>query len=198
MKIMKNNNDFFGNDKPKVEQAVYFIGEGQDYHVNPIYNLDETPNTPNRFVILKTTANGKFCIDNMIHYRINDWDLITDSDNAIFVDKINKTVFIREYGRTLREIAPEDPEQRQYVILIYDLSDEEFNEWVALEGRTQAYEYIKSHAYTMDVTKSIVLTENVALKDALTVSQFVHFLKNGDIVEDDGFYIEEFEEEAFD
>jgi hypothetical protein len=134
----------------------------------------------------------------MIHYSINGWDLITDSDNAIFVDNINKTAFIREYSRALREIAPENPEERQYVILVYDASGEDLNEWVAVMGRTNAYEYIKSHAYTMDVGNSIVITENVPLKDALTVSQFVHYLKNGDIIGDDGFYIEEYEETEFD
>lgn len=189
-----NDNNFFGGSKPKAEQAIYFIGEGEQYQVNPIYNIDETPNTPNRFVIVKTTANGKFLIGNMIHYNINGLDIITDSENAIFVDKINNTVFVREFARALREIAPEDPEQRQYVILIVDASDSEFNEWVAISGRTNTYEYIKSQACVMDVQQSIVLTENVCLKDALTVSQFVKYLKNGDIVGDDGFFIEDYED----
>lgn len=187
-------NNFFGGNKPKAEQAIYFIEEGDKYQVNPIYKIDETVNTPNRFVILKTTANGRFLIGNMIHYSMNGIDIITDSDNAIFVDRINNTVFVREFQKALREIAPEDPEQRQYVILVVDLVEEEFNEWVAVSGRTNTYEYIKSHAYTMDVGQSIVLTENVSLKDALTVSQFVKYLKNGDIVEDDGFNIEDFED----
>lgn len=190
-----NNESFFGDDKPRAKQAIYFIGEGEDYHVNPIYNLDETPNTPDRFVIVKTTANGKFLIGDMLHYRYNGIDIITDSDNAIFVDKINKTIFIREYGRALRSIAPEDPETRQYVLLLIDpYEDNEFQtHWEALIGRTAAYNFIKASAATFDPKKSIILTENVALKDALTISQFVKYLKNADIVGDDGFNIEDFE-----
>ena len=186
---------FFGNEKPKAKQAIYFLGEGEDYHVNPIYKIDEVKNSPDRFVIVKTTANGRFLIGNMLHYKYNDIDIITDSDNAIFVDKVNKTVFIREYSKALREIAPEDPEKRQYVLLLIDPYEEYQcqTEWQALIGRTATYDHIKSMAGTFDPKKSIVLTENVALKDALTVSQFVKYLKNSDIVKDDGFNIEDFE-----
>lgn len=190
------NNNFFGGEKPEVRQAIYFIEDGDKYQVNPIYNLDETPNTPDRFVILKTTKNGKYLIGNMIHYNVNGFDIITDSDNAIFVDNVNNTIFVREYSRALREIAPENPETRQYVILIVGFSDEEIYEWVAVEGRTNAYEYIKSHIYTINVKESIVLTENVSLKDALTVYQFVKYLKNGGIVDDD-FDVDEFESEEY-
>lgn len=191
-----NNNNFFGGEQSDVKQAVYFLEDGEQYQVNPIYNLDETSNTPDRFVILKTTQNGRFLIGDMIHYNVNGLDIITDSDNAIFVDKINNTIFVREYGKALREISPEDPEKRQYVILIVDGSDDDIFEWVALEGRINAYEYIKSHIYTINAKESIILTENVTLKDSLTVYQFVKFLKNGDIVNDD-FDIDEFESEEY-
>ena len=42
----------------------------------------------------------------------------------------------------------------------------------------------------IDPDKSIVLTENVAIKDAFTVSQFVKYLQNASLVEEDDFDIE--------
>lgn len=192
-----SNQNYFG-ENPKGRQAIYFIEDGEDYHVNPIYSIDEEKNSPDRFVIVKTTGNGRFLIGNKIHYRFNGIDIITDSDNAIFVDTINKTVFVREYEKALNEIAPVDPEKRQYVMLLYDPYSEDHNtEWQSVEGRTAAYNYIKTHIELFDPKQSIVLTDNVALKDALTVSQFVKYLKNGDIIGDDGFDIEEFEMQEY-
>ncbi|MCM1215952.1 MAG: hypothetical protein NC548_15705 [Lachnospiraceae bacterium] len=192
-----DNQNYFG-EKPKGRQAIYFIEDGEDYHVNPIYSIDEEKNSPDRFVIVKTTANGRFLIGNKIHYRFNGIDIITDSSNAIFVDTINRTVFVREYEKALNEIAPVDPEKRQYVMLFYDPYGEDHNtEWQSVEGRTAAYNYIKTHIELFDPKQSIVLTDNVALKDALTVSQFVKYLKNGDIIGDDGFDIEDFEMQEY-
>lgn len=186
------DNNYFG-EKPKGRQAIYFIENGNDYHVNPIYSLDEEKNNPDRFVIVKTTGNGRFLIGNKLHYRFNGIDIITDSTNAIFVDTINKTVFVREFDKALNEIAPVDPEKRQYVLLLYPISDEHDPEWQSLEGRTAAYNYIKTNIELFDSKNSIILTDNVALKDALTISQFVKYLKNSDIVGDDGFDIDDYE-----
>lgn len=198
---MNNNHSkgFFGDDTPKAREAIYFIGEGEDYHVNPIYTIDEERNSPDRFVILKTTANGKFLIGNMLHYSFKGVDIITDSDNAIFIDTISNTAFIREFDRALRSISPVDPEQRQYVLMLYNPTDDDHpTEWQSTVGRTNAYNFIKTHIELFDPKQSLVLTENVALKDALTVSQFVKYLKNGDIVKEDGFNIEDYEFEEYD
>lgn len=194
------DNNFFGNDNlvnRGGKSPIYFVGEEDNWQVNPIYKIDEVKNTPDRFVIVKTTANGKFLIGDMIHYNYNGIEIITDATNAIFVDKNNKTVFVREYEKALRSINPEDPEQRQYVLLMVDNDGDEndYYQWCAMVGRTTMYEYIKSYVTGFDVRKSIILTDNVPLKDALSVSQFVHYLQNSQLVDDDGFNIDEYEEE---
>lgn len=189
-----DDNSFFGG-KSQPQQAVYFIENGNDFRVNPIYNIEDTPNTPQRFVILKTTANGKFLIGDMIHYNLGGYDIITDAENAIFVDTVNKTAFVRNYGKALREIAPENPEERQYILLIIPNNMEEYDDmipWVSMIGRTAMYDYIKLNVEDIDVSQSVILTDNVAFKDALTVSQFVKYLHSADIVNDD-FDISEFD-----
>lgn len=198
------NNSVFGeingdNGDREVRSPIYFIPEGEDYRINPIYSLDESTNTPDRFVIVKTTENGKYLQGKMLHYKFRNVDIITESDNAIFVDKLSNTVFVRDYSKALREINPDDPEERQYIILMYNpYDDEDLPQWVSLVGRTACYEYIKETANLYNPLQSIVLTENVAIKDALTVSQFVKHLKNADIIEEDGFNIEDFEEAFID
>ena len=188
-----SNQNYFG-EKPKGREAIYFIEDGKGYQTNPIYTIGEEKNSPDRFIIVKTTANGKFLVGNKIHYRFNGIDIITDSNNAIFVDSINKTVFVREYEKALNEIAPVDPEKRQYVMLLYcPFSGDTITEWQSVEGRSAAYDYIRTHIELFDPGKSIVLTDNVALKDALTISEFVKYLKNSDIIGDDGFDIEDYE-----
>lgn len=196
---MKENENFFGSDNTVNGNAgnspIYFIGKDEQWQVNPIYKLDDSPDTPNRFVIVKTTANGKYLVGDMIHYNYKGVEIITDSTNAIFVDKINETVFVREFDKALRSISPEDPERRQYVILMVGYDNEyedDMFQWSSVTGRTGAYEFIKMYAYVMDIERSIVLTDNVVFKDALTVSQFVHYLKNSQMVPDDDFDIDDY------
>ena len=54
------------------------------------------------------------------------------------------------------------------------------------------YESIKSNAPVIDVDKSLVLTETVPLKDSLTVRQFMNYLKNSNIINDENFEINDF------
>ena len=44
----------------------------------------------------------------------------------------------------------------------------------------------------IEPNESFVLTENVPYKDALTVAAFIRYLKNAEIVRDDGFDIDEY------
>ena len=59
-----------------------------------------------------------------------------------------------------------------------------------MTGRSIVYEYIKNNIEDIDPDNSIILTENVAVKDAFTVSQFVKYLQNASLVEEDDFDIE--------
>jgi hypothetical protein len=62
-----------------------------------------------------------------------------------------------------------------------------------MTGRTEAYNYIKDNILLIgfDPDQSLVLTENVPYKDAKTVTQFIQYLQNG-LVEEDEFNIEDY------
>ena len=169
--------------------------------ISPFYKVEDEINTSERYAILKTTDNGKFVRGNLLYYRFNNVDIYTDIDNAIFVDAVNSSITIKEYSKALAQINPVDPEERQYIILMYiddDMIDDDVTyhqyTWESMIGRTAIYDYIVNNIASnyMNPDKSIILTDNVALKDALTVTQFISYLKNGNLVPEDDFNIEEY------
>ena len=79
-----------------------------------------------------------------------------------------------------------------YTDLGYDEDDSIPLRWEAVQGRTKAYENIKTNAPVIDIDRSLVLVETVAFKDAISVRDFVQYIKNADMVEEDGFDIDSF------
>lgn len=186
--------DYFPEEEyvEKPREAIYFVKEGEEWRTNPIYSLDEVKNTPRRFVILKTTANGKFMKGGMLCYKYKGVELYTDEKNAIFVDTTANRLFIRDYSKVLQEIDPVHPEERQYVFLLFDNEDNEYPRWESVVGRSEAYRFVKQNIYCMDPRESVVLTDNVPLKDALSVYQFIRHIKNSGLVPEDDFEIDDY------
>ena len=169
-----------------------FVKPNQDGKVteSPLVFMDKNLNGRFNYAILKTTENGKYIRGNQLFYSLNGVEVYTDLNNIIFVDEANKTLFIRSYDAVIHEIAPKDPEQTQYIILFTDKSYDEYEneiplKWEAYIGRLNAYEAIKSNIYYIDPDKSLILADNVALKDSLSVREFVEYLVNADYVEDE-------------
>lgn len=165
--------------------------------LSPIVFMDKEVNGTNNFAILKTTQNGKYVRGNLLYFEMNGVEVYTELNNVIFVDVVNKTLFIRQYDKVLNEINPEDPEQKQYIMLYTDIgyedSEDEFPlRWEAVSGRTAAYENIKINSSIIDIDKSLVLAETVAFKDCLTVRQFMNYIKNSNIIDDENFDINDF------
>lgn len=189
--------DLFGKREKEVKSPISFVKPGEDYRTNPVGYIEHDINGVDRFAILKTTENGKYMRGNTLYYKLDNVEIYTEATNVIFVDLKNKTMFIREYEKVLKEINPDDPEQRQYILLYtdmgYETTDEEFPlRWEAVSGRSQAYENIKINAPVIDIDKSLVLVETVAFKDSLTVRQFINYLKNGNLIKDETFDINDF------
>ena len=186
----------FDEFKKIIRSPIEFVKPGESYASAPIEKLEQI-NGITSFAILKTTEGGKYMRGNMLYYRLNDVSIYTDANNLIFVDTVNNTMWVREYEKVLKEIEPDNPEEKQYILLYTDLcyEDDEVEypfRWEAVTGRTAAYENIKINSSVIDVDKSLVLVETVAFKDCLTVRQFVDYLQNSNFVEDDTFSMEDF------
>lgn len=186
----------FDEFKKKIINPIEFIKPGESYSTAPIEKLEQV-NGVTSFAILKTTEGGKYMRGNMLYYYLNGVSIYTDANNIIFVDTTNNTMWVREYEKVLKEIEPDNPEEKQYILLYTDLyyEDDEVEypfRWEAITGRTNAYENIKINAPVIDLDKSLVLVETVAFKDCLTVRQFVDYLKNANLIEDDTFSTEDY------
>lgn len=183
------------NNRQKSNNPLFFFDKEKGYTVNPIYMIDEQINTNTKFAINKNTDKGKWVRSGMLFYKYQNLEIYTDINNVIFVDLESNVVFIKDYDKIEQEINPVDPEKRQYIILFdaEDLGEEPYT-WESIEGRTNTYTYIRDNIDWLNFNpqKSIILTENVAFKDALTVSQFIKHLQNSGLVEEDGFDIDEY------
>lgn len=175
-----------------IRNPLIFYDKDDKIKVNPVYMIEDHPNDKNRFAILRTTENGKYVRGDSLYFKLGGFEIYTEINNAIFVDLINKTVFIKEYQKVVEEITPVDPEKRQYIIMMKNINEDidEYT-WEAMEGRSTMYNFIVDNidSLNIDPENSFVLTENVPYKDALTVYQFIQYIKNADLVEEDGFDI---------
>lgn len=196
---MSENNDlrsFFKREKKPIKQAIEFVEKGSVE--SPISTINREINGDTNFAITKLTENGKYIRGNLLFYSLNGVEVYTEANNIIFVDLVNNVLFIREYEKMIQDISPEDPEQKQYIILYTDISSDESEEeriplrWEAYTGRTNTYEAIKVNAPIIDIDKSIVVVESVALKDCLSVREFVEYLKNANLTGKDDFDINDY------
>ena len=159
----------------------------------PFTFIDKELNGISKFVINRLTDNGAYVRGGMLYFRLNGVDIFTDIDDNIFVDKDNNTLTVRKSNLENIDKQDTDPEQRQYVILMYSKDgDDTYYRWESMIGRKTMYEYIVNNVEDFDPDNSIILTDNVAMKDALTVVQFVKYLQNANLVEEDDFDIDQY------
>jgi hypothetical protein len=186
-------------DKPKARPAASFVDD-DSWKKKVISKIEDGVNGTTRFAITKLTAGGKWMRGNLLFYCLNGVEIYTDPNNIIFVDTENNTLFIREHEKVQEQLAPQNPESKQYIILYVDLGyneenlgEEEFPlRWESVTGRINAYENIKINAPVIDIDRSLILAESVPLKDAFSVRQFMEYLKNSEIINDESFDINDY------
>lgn len=189
---MKVNNQFISRiDPDNAPKKPFTFVQDKEQKQQAISFLNDNINSDTKFVINRLTDNGAYVKGGMLYFRINGVDIFTDINHSIFVDKKNNSIVVKTADNLANIEDKTDPELRQYIILIYNTNPEmeEFR-WESMTGRSIIYEYIKNNIEDIDPDHSIILTENVAVKDAFTVSQFVKYLQNASLVEEDDFDID--------
>lgn len=167
----------------------------KNYKEKPFSYIDNDINSSSKFVITRLTDNGAYVKGGMLYFRLNGVDIFAELDEAIYVNKENNSITIKKSKMDNLDDSTIPPEERQYIILQYDYSgDEDGYSWNSMTGRTITYEYIKANIDLFNPDESIVLTDNVPIKDALTVTQFVKYLKNANLVPEDDFDIDIYSE----
>ena len=182
-------------DNKDIEEAVEFTDKN---YIEAISFMDKEINGKNNFAITKYTNNGEYVRNNLIFYSLNGVEIYTDIDNIIFVDYDNKHVFIRKYEEKLNQIdnITNTPEDKEYIVLYADMDEDGESDlplqWEAYIGREDCYAGILSNVHNIDIDKSIVLVDTVPVKDALSVRDFVNYIKNANYIEDDGIDINDY------
>jgi hypothetical protein len=113
---------------------------------------------------------------------------------------LNKSLTIRKASDVINEIAPTNPEQKQYIILFVDMGYDETSEdiplrWESYIGRQNAYQSLLTQISVIDLDRSKILVDNVPLKDSLSVRKFLEYLKNANLVPEDDFDLDSYEYE---
>lgn len=189
---MKDNTSRF--DSNKVIKPVIF---DDNWRQKAIKRLEEV-NGETCFAITKLTDGGRFVKgERHLFYNMKGVEIYTDIDNIIFVDLNNNTLFIREFNKIENTINTKNPKDRQYILLYTDLGFkgdyEEFPlRWESYTGREAAYESVKINLPVIDIDKSIVLTDNVPLKDAISVREFIDHLQNAGYVDSDEVNLDDY------
>lgn len=160
---------------------------------NPFVDVKSAISGSERFAIMRTTENGKYVRGGKLYFKLNGVEIYTDIDNIIFVDTVNNIFQVESGEKVLEEIAPENPKEKQYVILIKGYNTDNAFTWEAITGRLETYNFIVDNIDMMDLDPkgSLVLTDSVSLKDALTVEQFMKHVQSIENIED-GFNIEDY------
>jgi hypothetical protein len=161
---------------------------------SPFIFFKEQTNDPDTFAIMASTDGGKYVKGGMLYYKLNGVEIFADLDCIIYVNKIENSFTVQK-NKVSDTVTPVNAEQQQYVILLYPINDEEYDPiWCSVVGRENAYDIIKSEfpSESYDPDLSFVLVGNVKLDDALSVTEFVNYLKNSNLIPEDDFYIENY------
>lgn len=163
--------------------------------INPFKIVDNHPNDKTKFAILKTTENGKYVRGGLLFFNFNGVEIYTEINNAIFVDTVNNSIFIKEYQKVIDEITPVDPSEKQYILLM-KIEDQDGPSyiWEAMQGRETAYKYIINNIDELNINpeESFVLVETVPYKNALTITGFIKYLQNAELVDPNEIDIDEY------
>lgn len=80
-------------------------------------------------------------------------------------------------------------EEKQYLICIASAYND-YDTWVIVTGRTEAYEYIKGEIDTIDFKESFVLVENCTLSERKSIYAFMKYASQ--FFENDDFDIDDY------
>lgn len=183
-------------DSNKIIQPITFVDD-DSWRQKSLDYIDKNVNGEDNFAITKLTNNGEFVRGNHLYYKMKDIEIYTELDNIIFVDLHNNSLYIKQFVKVEKSLEQKDPQYREYVLLLTDLGYEESDEnfkfrWEAVTGRNQAYEALKVNLPVIDIDKSIVLVDNVTLKDSLTVREFISYLQNSNYVDPEEIDLNDF------
>lgn len=89
-----------------------------------------------------------------------------------------------------QDIAQKSHEEKQYLICLRSNQMEDDDRWEIVNGRTEAYEYIKENIYMIDFSSSFILVENCKLSERKSIYAFMKHVEQ--FFPEDPFDIEDY------
>lgn len=163
-------------------EPFYFMNEGEK--VDPFYKINEG----NKHEIIITQNDRQYVRGDQICYEYKGITIFADIEDAIIVNTAMSTISIKKF----KTLSP--PEEREYLILLSENSDEEEeNRFQGIIGRQETFDYLVSMIDSIDIHKSIILAETTCLRNAISVYKFMNrCITDGLIQNNSGFDIEDF------
>ena len=145
------------------QKAIYQIGEGGDFEE----------------IITKNTPQA--VRGNQIWTRVGGYDLFTDINNTIIIDKRGANILV--LGNKIEdEITPVN--EREYLLLLVGAEDTEFEDtFRGIVGRQNVFDTVVGIVDLIDMHESKILAETTQLKGAITVWDFMKMCVDKDLVE---------------
>lgn len=106
---------------------------------------------------------------------------------------------INEEG-LVRGVSYDTEPEKKYLVLIEatDIeSEEQYQEWRFIEGRQNAYDYIKrrieNHYLSVDVHKSLIIVDSVKINEGISIYSFMKVMKESEkVIDYTSFDIEDY------
>jgi len=161
----------FHDDDSWQKKPFYFMGQGE--------NANE---------ILITKNDRVYVRGEMLYVEFEGVNIYADINSAIIINTVSKTVMIKPY----KELSP--PEEREYLLLLVYYDEDLDSTYKGIVGRQNVFDYIKDNIETIDIKKSVILAETVAIKDGISIYKFMSDCIKGEtpVENEDGFDIEEY------
>lgn len=157
-----------------------FVQHDDDGKVVPTYQLGDV-NDRDQTIITRNTPGA--ILQNKLFTRISGWDLYTDIDDTIIIDRHGANIFILR-NAIEDDISPAN--EREYLLLLVGLegTEEEFEDtFRGVIGRQNVFETVLSIVDVIDLHKSKILAETTKLKGAISLFQFMKMCVDKDLVD---------------
>lgn len=161
--------EFFKNAIEAKENALYAFNSGNKNEIVIDKTKKEFVKGDQLFVLYKGIS---------IYANLTEYILINTQTDVIMIKKY-------------KEIS--NPEEKDYLILLYYGEDGEDNTFQNVRGRQEAFDYIKSMVSYVDLVESKILAETTNFVDAISIYDFMkNCITHESVKNDDGFDIDEY------
>lgn len=144
---------------------------------NPFVSVN--PNNPGDNVRVINKNNLENVVGGFLHLKINEYDLYVPLDDTIVVEERGKNVLV--YDKDDEAVTPAN--ERNYLILCATNDGSGGQEYLSIKGRQNVFDTIVAMADVLDFQESIILAETTALKDAISLFEFMKMCVDKELVE---------------